>query len=147
MSESSSEREIFGGQWAGRLCVVMLVGLGIVTSVAYYNEHQVPNLESTEESTAVGDKAFFPMPPEENPSKLPAGTVTFNGKPLNAVGVKTYDERDSKMVRIAMDDTKRYAIYSSTEPVKKVKGEPADTGGKVYFLKVGPGKFVKMKEG
>jgi len=143
-SESSSE--IFGAQWAGRLCVALLVGLGIVTGVAFYDEHRCSQLEATAENSAVGDKAFFPIPAEAAPEQATAPlVVNFNGKALTAVSSRNYEERDSKMIRVGMEDSKRFSVYTSTEAIKPLKGEMGNAGGEVYFLKTGPGKYLKFK--
>jgi len=146
MPESSSEREIFGAQWAGRICAALLLGLGIVTAVAFYDEHRLSSLETTAESTAVGDKALFPLPAMGLPEQATAPIVNFNGKALTPVSSKSYEERDSKMIRIGLDDSQHYSIYSTTEPVKPMKGEGKNDGKTFFFIKTGPGKYLKLKD-
>lgn len=145
MSESSSEREIFGAKWAARLCLAMLVGLGVVTGVALYEDHRLSGLETTEENTAVGDKAFFSIAPEAATANPAGPVVKFNGVPLTPVSFKEYKGRDSQMVRKGLDDTKQFSIYSSTAPVKALKGEAVKGGETYYFLKLGVGKYLKLK--
>lgn len=143
MSEVSSEREIFGAKWAAGFCLALLAGLAIVTGVAFYDEHRLTALETTESNTAVGDQAFFPMPSAG--AALTAPVAQFNGTALYPASFKKYEERDSRMIRKGVDDTKPYSIYATTEPVKKLKDESAPAGGNVLFLKVAPGEYLKLK--
>ena len=139
MSEPSSDREIFGAKWAARICLALIIGFAAITGVAYYDQNRTASLETTEANTAVGDKALFP---------LPAGgsvKITFHGQVLSPTSLKKYDERDSRMIRKGLDDSKAYSVYAPTERVKSLKGEASNPGEAFYFLKVAPGEYLKLR--
>jgi hypothetical protein len=143
MSEVSNE--VFGAKWAAGICLALIAGLVIVTGAALYDEHRLAALEQTESNTAVGDKALYPLPGEGSAQNAASPIVQFNGAPLYATSFRKYEERDSRMIRKGVDDSKHYSLYATTEPVKKLKDETAQSGDKLLFLKVGPGEYLKLK--
>jgi hypothetical protein len=141
MSESSSDREIFGCAWAARICLAMIAGLAIITAVAIYNGNRLSTLEVTEENSAVGDKAFFPLPAEAGKSSGPA--IQFNGTALYLpVPLKQHGERDSEMLRQGLDDSKKYSVYTLNKTSKS--GKPVKPQDGSFYLKTGPAEYIKL---
>src|SRR5438309_9016306 len=90
----------------------LLGGFALIMAFAIYDKSQRAVLERVEEPTAVGDNAWF-HPPEKFDSS--AVFATYEGQPLYPTGADRYDLRDSKMIKVGMDDSKSFWIYKSLE--------------------------------
>lgn len=130
--QTDSSRKIFGQPFAVRLGIAILLGYGIITGFAVYDKHRLPVIEKAATPTAVGDKAFFPVPKSFDAS---VPLVNFEGHSLYFVDWASV--LDTTMARLGMDDTNSFAIY-------KVAGSKGADASMLY-LKIKQSCYVKTK--
>lgn len=139
MTRPASET-IFEQPWATRIGAALIVGYLIVAmSLLYDRAHRV-SLESIQQSTSVGDHAFFAIPTAADGS-APA-LVSFKGQPLHIVSLRRIPLRDTKMIRQGTDDSGRYVVYDIAEPVDTSDSDASGRG--FHFLKVADGEYLKV---
>jgi len=133
MAEASdSSSKIFGQTAAVRLGIALLLGYGLITGFAVYDKHRLSSVEKVDALTAVGDKAFFPVPKSFDPS---APLANFEGHSLYFVDWKLI--QDHVMTRQGMDDGNSFSVYK----MNGVKGAEAS----LLYLKIKDGCYVQTK--
>lgn len=111
----------------------MLVGFAIATGFMFYDRAHTASLEQISQPTAVGDRAYFPLKSDTDPTKTVA---SFAGHPLFAA--ETVRHRDSEMIKAGMDDSRSFFIY---KVVAKATVELSDA----YYVKLRGGEYVKLR--
>ncbi len=134
---------IFAGRSAANLGLALLAGLALVAALGIWSRPKAAELEHFQQVSAVGDAIFF-IPPELA-QKPPPAAVTWDGKPLYPVSYKKLDLHETKMVRAGRDPQTGLSIYRSLEPVAPQPGEREKKGEPMFFLKIGPGAFIKVR--
>lgn len=147
MSAPVSEHpRIFARPVAVLLGEALLIAFALVILLAGMDKAQRERLESFQEVTAVGDRAFFQLPDElkQEPLQPVAG---FRGQPLIPVSLDEVKIRDTKMIRMGRDDTGRHFVYSSREKAPSAEGAREAKDEKFFFLKLAPGEYLKVRAG
>jgi hypothetical protein len=131
----------FPGQRAAvRLGAALLIGLGLVLALVLRDNARRSTLESIVESSAVGDTRYLPIPDPLPAEPFPA-VAHFGGKPLVPAGYKRHEKREADMQAVGTDMATGLTIYRAPVKAKEASDPPT------YFLKVGPGEFVKVRVG
>jgi|GEM_PF-2546077 len=134
MAESTdSSSKIFGQKWAVCLGGALLLGYAVITAFAVYDKSRRPDLEKALTLSAVGDKAYFPVPQTFDPS---TPLVNFEGHSLYFVDWKYM--LDSLMMRAGMDDANSFSVYQYT-------GRTQEDQKPFFYLKIKPGYYVQTK--
>ena len=134
---------IFARPVAVRLGEALLISFAVVILLAGMDKAQRERLESFQEVTAVGDRAYFQLPGDlRKPFQPVAG---FRGQSLTPTSVEPVEIRDTKMIRVGRDDSGRHFVYTSRESVPPVGGEVVAKGEKFFFLKLEPGEYLKTR--
>ncbi len=145
-AENSPEAEpILARNYAVRIGLLLLVGFAAVIAGVGYDEGQMRVLETFEETTAVGDRAYFQMPTDA--VKPPPAAVSFRGQPLFPVSYAKVELRDTRMTRAGMADDAAIQVYTSRDPVPPQEGESEKHGTQFYFLKVERDEYIKVRAG
>jgi hypothetical protein len=143
MNESCPTEPVpaFPGQRAAvALCVALLMGLGLALALVLRDNAHRGELEGVVESSAVGDTHYLSIPEPPPPEPFPA-VAHLHGQPLIPAGYKRHEKREADLQPLAKDEATGLTIYQA--PVKaKEAGEPP-----TYFLKTGPGEFLKVRPG
>ncbi len=132
---------IFAQPFAIRLGAVLLVALALILILTWRDNARRSTLEVVTESSALGDTNYLrvPEPPPEPPY---AAVAMLNGKPLYPAGFKRHEKREGDLVRVSVDEQTSLAIYKVPPGAK---GEGKNEPEPVYFLKIGPGEFLKVR--
>ncbi len=117
----------------------LLAGLAVVTALAAFDRTQRARLETTSETTAVGDVRYF-RPPAD-PKLLPVTGATFNGQPLVVASIEEIGVRDTHLRRVAVDPASGLTIYALSEAASAGEYEQMGKGGG-YLLKLAPNEYV-----
>ncbi|MEO7319674.1 MAG: hypothetical protein ABIZ56_11850, partial [Chthoniobacteraceae bacterium] len=105
----------------------LLFGLLVQTLLARNDRGRVEKLEAFSETTAVGDRVYYPVPsPLPNP---PIMVARVKGGALVPVSYDKFEYRDTKMQPSARDPASKLTIYEHREPLPDAGGE------KCYFVK------------
>ncbi len=147
MSVSASNKSrIFAHTAAVRLGEALLIGFAVIILLAGLDKAQREQLETFQEVTAVGDRAFFPMP-EQHPQP-PVAAVTFRGDGLVPVSYEPVEIRDTRMIRLGKDESGQYSVYSRRAPAdekergkEKEKLDPEEA--KYLYLKVARDEYLR----
>lgn len=117
----------------------LLFGLLVQTLLARIDRGRVEKLETFSETTAVGDRVYFPLPaPLPDP---PAMVARVKGGALVPVSYQKFEYRDTKMQPSARDPASKLTIYESREPLDDAGGE------KFYFVKTAANEYLKLRVG
>lgn len=114
------------------IALVLCVG-GIVAHSAMLREAR-PQLESWTQTTAVGDTRLYPV--------ADAPPLTLQGKPLTPLHPLPQEVRESRVVFVGEDDSKRFRVYQPREDAR----ETGDAEN-VYLVKTGESRFLKLQIG
>jgi hypothetical protein len=140
MNDSTSPDLPFPGPRAAvYLGAALLAGLALVLAMVLRDNARRSEMEVIVESTAVGDTHYFKIPDPLPPEPFPA-VAKLGDKPLYPAGYKRHDKREAEMKPVAKDAGTGVTIYQA--PAKS--NEPDDSAP-TYFLKVGPGEFLKVR--
>lgn len=139
------ETPLFAREYAFRLGLVLLVVFAGIIALAGYDESRRGALETFEEVTAVGDRAFFPLPTEVQ--KPHPAAVVFRGQPLYPVSYALIEARDTGMIRVGTADEAPYRLYTPREPLPPQEGESEKAGQQFYYLKVKQDEYIKVRPG
>lgn len=145
MSESPEHEpphEFPGRKLAVRLGGAFLVALVLVLGMVLRDNSRRSELEVIAESTAVGDTNYLLVTEATFAAPL-AKVATLKGVPLYPVGDKRHDKSDLEMTKVAHDDASGLTIYQA--PPKSKEGGEKEAGA--YFVKIGPGEYVKVRPG
>lgn len=109
----------------------VLAGFFAITIIAAWQKPRVFADESWVEMTGVGDMQYVAS------EKAMAGMDVFSFKsgPVTLAGAKPVNLRDTRMRRVAADDSGTYQIYKVGKPRRN---EPEIQG---YFVKQSPGRY------
>lgn len=140
-----AEPLLFARVYAIRLGLVLLVGFAAIIAFSGYDESHRGALETFEEKTAVGDRAFFSLPVEA--LKPPPAAVVFQGQPLFPVSYQIIEVRDSKMIRAGMAEDVPLRVYVPREPLPPLEGQAEKAGQRSYYLKVNRDEFIQVRPG
>jgi len=134
---------IFARPVAIRLGEAVLISFAVVILLAGMDKAQRGRLESFQEVTAVGDRAYFELP---GTLQKPFQPVTsFRGQSLSPTSAEPVKIRDTKMIRLGRDDSGRHFVYASREPVPPAEGEVEAKEESFFFLKLEPGEYLKTR--
>ena len=98
MNESSkSPQTIFSPQWAVRFGAALVVALTLVVGFASFDGMRRKQLESTSETTGVGDVKYFKPPADAK--ALPVAAASWNGQRLLVSAVAEIDVRGTRIDR------------------------------------------------
>lgn len=140
MSDSTSPDLPFPGPRAAvYLGAALLAGLALVLAMVLRDNARRGELEVIVESSAAGDTHYFKIPDPLPPEPFPA-VATLGDKPLYPAGFKRHDKREAEMKPVAKDAATGVTIYQAP-----VKANEDDAATPTYFLKVGPGEFLKVR--
>jgi len=142
-STTEPNHEFPGRRLAVPLGGSLLVALVLVLAMVWRDNGRRAELEVIVESTAVGDTRYLVVPEGAFPEPPPQ-VAALHGVPLFPVGDKRYDKSDLEMTRLARDEATGLTIYQA--PVKIKEGAEKETGV-VYFLKIAPGEYIKVRPG
>lgn len=123
---------------AVRLGAALLVALALTLALVLRDNARRFTLETVVESSAAGDTRYFSIPDPLPPEPYPA-VAHLDGQPLIPAGYKRHEKREADMQAIARDEATGLTIYRA--PVKPKEANDAPT----YFLKTGPGEFIKAR--
>ena len=139
MEESAfpGRRAAFG--LAAGLLLVLLVAL----AVAMKDNTRRATLETTAEFTAVGDTDYFPMP-KVLPQPPYEAVASFHGQPLYPTDYRRHESPADDMTRVGVDEKGGYILYRAPEVAKD---DDERKLGPVYFLKISPTEYLKLREG
>ena len=132
----------FPGQaHAKRLGAALLVALSFVLILTLRDNARRSTLEVAVQSSAVGDTTYLRLPADPPPEPYPA-VAALHGKPLYPTGYKRHGKREADLFRVAVDEATGLAIYQAPP---KAKEEGLKDIEPTYFLKLGPGEFLKVR--
>lgn len=134
---------IFARQVAVRLGEALLISFALVILLAGMDKGQREQLESFQEVTAVGDRAYFQLP--DGLQKPFQPVLSFRGQPLTPTSIEPVEVRDTKMIRVGRDETGRHFVYSSRDKIPPAEGEGDAKDGTFFFLKLAPGEYLKTR--
>ncbi len=123
---------------AVRLGAALLVGLAITLALVLRDNARRSALEGIVESTAVGDTHYLPIPEPLPPEPFPA-VAHLHGQPLIPSGYKRHEKREADLQPVAKDAATGLTIYQAPIKAKDAREPPT------YFLKTGPGEFLKVR--
>ena len=135
--------EFPGRQAALRLGAAFLAALFLVLILVWRDNGQRAQFETTVELTAVGDTHFYPMPGSE-PSPPYAPIASIHGQPLYPADFRRHEFRPDDMTRAGLDEEAGFVLYHA--PVRRQDAGENPTGP-VYFLKISPTEYLKLKPG
>lgn len=125
--------EIAYPRYALAFALVLVLGLAVVTAHSALIRGHRAALEHWSQETAVGDQHLYPVGPD-------APAVTFHSKALTPISPEPHDVRETRVLVVGEDDSKRFRIYLHHEP-----GSREPDNDQVYLLKTGQNEFLKMQ--
>jgi hypothetical protein len=146
MSEkpSAMDESAFPGRRAAfGLGAGLLLLLLTALFVAMKNNARRTALESTAEYTAVEDTHYFPMP-QALPGPPYKAVASIHGQLLYPTDYRRHEIAADDMTRVGVDDKAGFIIYRGPEVAKD---EDERKLGPVYFLKVSPTEYLKLRDG
>jgi len=118
----------------------LLAVLTLVIFLAVRDNSQRDQLEAIVQFNAVGDTHYAAIPPGPPAPPYPA-IVILHGEPLYPVSYRKHEKREAELVPVARDEASGLNIYQ-TAP--RGKDDADKDSGPAYFVKVGPGEFLKV---
>jgi hypothetical protein len=147
MSDTPSaekDSEFPGQRAAVWLGAALLVALFIVLALTWRDNGQRAQLETTVEYTAVGDSNFYPMP--VTPPAPPYTVVaSLKGQPLYPVDYRRREFAADDLIRAGVDEKGGYHLYRGPEKSEKKKDEEELKRGPLYYLKISPTEYLKLR--
>src|SRR5579862_2091523 len=117
--------------WAAGIAVATLFFVtGVAVFTSWDRAHNAA-LEQVVTQTAVGDTHYVPEPAG---GSGPLG-VKYRGQMLDMVSESKI--RDSKLIRVGMDDSGAYALYRPEDEKDLPSGH--------FYMKVNPNEFIEVK--
>jgi len=121
------------------LGAALLAGLALLLLMVLRDNAHRKELEVIVESSAVGDTHYFKIPDPLPAEPFPA-VAHLDGKPLYPAGFKRHEKREAEMQPLAKDEATGLTIYQAP-----AKAKESDDASVTYFLKLGPGEFLKVR--
>lgn len=143
MSESAPEDStstIYAQPWAVRLGFALLAALTVILGLAFFDNSHRKELETTSETTALGDTRFFQSPADA--SRLPAVGATLEGQPLYVADMKSIEVRDTRTHRVGSDPERGLAIYELSATASDAERARLGGNSRTFLLKTAPGQYV-----
>jgi hypothetical protein len=119
--------------------MILLGALAVIVVLAVRDRARVADLEHFEESSAVGDTAYFRRPRE--PQTSSPVVVTLDGQPLYLIDNEKKEVRDTAMLRVGRDDVSGLSVYTPREPLAN---DPNPDGKPHYYLKLGRNDYMRV---
>ncbi|MGB8169094.1 MAG: hypothetical protein WCF18_16475 [Chthoniobacteraceae bacterium] len=143
MSESSpnvSAPAIYAQPWAVRLGFALITAFTVIVGLAFFDSAHRTELETTSETTALGDTHFFQSPADA--SRLPAVGAMLNSQPLYVADMKPIEVRDTRTRRIGSDPERGLAIYELSATASDAERARLAGNGRAFLLKTAPSQYV-----
>jgi hypothetical protein len=145
MPESPSDvpaPPVFAQPWAIRFGAALLAVFVLMVGFAFLDRARRPQLESAEETTAVGDLSFWKLP---DGASLPVVAVTLDGHSLSVEKAQPFEIRDTHTRRTGRDAASGLTVYelnaAATDAEKSRTG-----GGRAFLLKTAANLYVTARE-
>ncbi|MEA3211739.1 MAG: hypothetical protein QOE70_4796 [Chthoniobacter sp.] len=133
---------LFAQPWAVRLGFALLVGFTLIVGLTFSDHSRRTQLETSSETTAVGDVVYFAGP--DDPTKLPVLAARLNGKPLFVLNSDRIGVRDTHLTRVGKDPASGLSIYQHS-PRATLEERARLTKG-TYLLKTGTNEYARAQE-
>jgi hypothetical protein len=144
MNESAKlSPPIFAPKWAIFFGAALLAALTGVVILASLDKGQRARLETTSETTAVGDVRYF-QPPADLKT-LPVVGAVLNGQPLLVASVETIGVRDTHLRRVGFDPARGLSIYELSAAANDEDRQRLAAAGGGYLLKLAPNDYVSAR--
>ncbi|HEV7406775.1 MAG TPA: hypothetical protein VGO11_27750 [Chthoniobacteraceae bacterium] len=140
MSESSDLSQPSSLRYAAILGAVVLLILVALVPLLAYDKGARTTLETTAETTAVGDEALL-----HHRSRGPAPVLSLHGRPLVPPSPRHLELHDTKMTFAGMEDGGTLRLYTTTEDAPWVKGEVQQKDQPVYYLKIDANEYLRVQ--
>ena len=127
---------------AMRLGAALLVALMWISILTWRDNANRSKLEAIAQTSAVGDTTYLRLPDKLPEPPYPA-VAALHGKPLYPTAYKRHEKREADLVRVSKDEATGLTIYQAPP---KAKEEDIKDREPTYFLKVGPGEFLKVRQ-
>jgi hypothetical protein len=119
---------------AGFWMLALALGIAISAISVFQDSENRGDIEEIIQRTAVEDRNYFPF---EDRDLIP---IRYTGAPLIIRSPSPDPMPDSGMIREGLTEDSKYRLYI---PVERLNGE-RQTGGPSWYLKTGPGHFVRV---
>jgi hypothetical protein len=131
--EYQEKPAILGARIAAWLGAGLLLGMAIVVVFAWNDRARLADLEHFSETTAVGDRIYFPLPdPLPTP---PAIIARFRDESFVPVDYNKVEIRDTKMQPAGRDPGSKLTIYKLRDPA----------GGGDFFVKTASNEYLRLR--
>jgi hypothetical protein len=114
--------------------IVLISGVSFAAVSAFQDSRNRTTLEKAVERTAVGDKNWFPL------DAAPPASLVFEGSPLTPAAKEPETLPEVRMRLAGVAEGGNYRLYVPQERA----GENAETGGPSWYVKTGPGTFLRL---
>ena len=114
--------------------IVLIAGVSFAAASAFKDSQNRTTIEKAVERTAVGDRNWFP----HEASPLPS--LVFEGAPLTPAAKQPETMPEVRMRIAGVAEGGNYRLYVPQERA----GENAETGGPSWYVKTGPGQFLRL---
>jgi hypothetical protein len=135
IESAESPAPLFAQKWAVRFGAALLAGLALVVALATFDRVQRARLESTAETTAVGDVKYFKLP-----AKLPAVVTSFKATDIVVLAVDEIGVRDTHVRRL--DAPSGFTIYELSAAATDEERARVAASGATYLLKLAPNEYA-----
>ncbi len=119
------------------LCFVFLVLMAGAAFFVQYHSRHLADIESTTQSTAVGDISYF-IPSTGLAVDTPV--LAFHQTSLLLAFDRPLQYADSSMRAIGRDDSKRFFLYQAQDDSENL----GPNGEVFFFVKYAPGQYLKL---
>lgn len=143
MSESAPEDStstIYAQPWAVRLGFALIAALTLILGLAFFDNSRRKELETSSETTALGDTHFFQSPADA--SRLPAVGAILAGQPLYVADLKPIEVRDTRTHRVGTDAERGLSIYELSPTASDAERARISGWQRYFLLKTAPGQYV-----
>lgn len=130
--------------WAVRIGAALLCAFAVIVALVLYDNSLRSHLETTSETTAVGDTRYFLLTAG---TALPAVVATFQGRALTLADAKPIDLRETHTQRIGSDPAAGLEIYALSAAATATERQRVGSDGVTYLLKTGVNQFVVARPG
>jgi hypothetical protein len=121
----------------------MLVAFTLILGFVFLDNAHRRELETTSETTSVGDTHFFEPPTDA--SRLPVVGATLNGQALYVAGVESIEIRDTHTHRAGADAERGMAIYELAASATDAERARLAPGRRTFLLKTAVNRYVAAR--
>ncbi len=144
MNDSAAQPPpLFAPKWALVFGVALLAAFAVVVILAGLDRRGRERLESTAETTAVGDVRFFIRPLD--PQAYPVAGATWEGQALVVASGEELDVRDTHLRRAGFDSSNGLTIYELSAAASDAERERVAKSGGRHLLKLAPNDYVSAR--